>query len=136
MADDAPDDLTDDAAQPPSAVDPVIGMPDAASAKGIRRQIRRKETADEKSKRFWVALLADAQGRAEVWALLESDGWRAQSFEVMPTGFPSTEATWFKAGQREYGLWLYHKLCALAFDGVALMLEEHDARFVKPKAKR
>lgn len=136
LTDDPPDDFTDDAAAPARADDPAASMPNAASPRGIRRQIRRKETADEKSRRFWETMLADPVGRTEVWGLLEAAGWRAQAFEVTPTGFPSVEATWFKAGQREYGLWLYHKLSAIAPDGVRLMIEEHDPRFVKPKAKR
>lgn len=136
MTDEPPDDFTEDAAQPPRADDPIANMPDAANPRGIRRQVRKKETADEKASRFWIVALSDPIGRLEMWKLLEAAGWRTQAFEVGPNGFPQQNASWFKAGQREYGLWLYHKLMATARDGVLTMLEENDPRFAKPKGAR
>lgn len=107
--------------------------PDAADPDAIKKVRRRKARAEDEARAFWGRVLGDPVGRRELWGILEALKWRETPFQVGPNGFPQPEATWFQAGQREAGLRLYHKLVHHTREGVALMLDEHDPRFVDLK---
>lgn len=102
---------------------------DAGSLDGVRKQSKRRKRQESRVADFWKASLSDEVGRSQIWDLLTEGGAFQPPFAVGPTGFPQPEASWFKAGQQALVLGLYHRLLAYDFDGVKLMLSEHDPRF-------
>lgn len=121
MSDDAPD---DDAPKAPDRE-----AVDAASPEGVAAQRKSRKRKDNRSNVFWKSVLADETGRAEIWQLLNDGGAFTTPFQVGPNGFPQPEATWCRAGVRDFVLGLYQRLLAIDLEGVRLMLIEHDNRF-------
>ena len=115
---------------PPPAED---AQPNAADPKAVREQRRRAKRADDKATDFWRRVFADPVGRREMWQLLDELHTFETRFACGPNGFPQVEATWFHAGEQNFGLRLYHSWLRLDHEGVRLMHTEHDPRFQKSK---
>ncbi len=113
---------------------PESPNPNAATGKGVRRQKEKLKNQDQLVREFWKAVLADPIGRSEVWRILKTGGAFTAPFACGPTGFPQSEATFFKAGQQALVLGEYHRLLRLDFDGIKLMLDENDPEFKKMAA--
>jgi hypothetical protein len=128
MADDEPftEPLDDNADQDAAPVD--AGDPAAHRKRLTKAALRHRDI-----QRFWQGIFADPVGRAEMWQILQQLGTFDDRFGIGPTGFPQPEASWFHMGQRSYGLRLFQSWGALAREGVLLMQDEHDPRFVRPK---
>ncbi|MDE2107014.1 MAG: hypothetical protein KGL39_57940 [Patescibacteria group bacterium] len=110
---------------------------DAGSPEGVTKQRRAARKTVEKKSTFWKRMLADADGRAEIWALIAGDLHAFNTdFSVSPVGFPDPNAAWYRRGEQDAGLRLYHKLLELDPDGIKLMHDEHDARFKPVSRKR
>ena len=109
---------------------------DAASAKGIRKQKRAIRVKDEQKRAIYRQLFSTPAGRRVMWEILNDTNPFEALFVTGPNGFPQPEATWFRAGQREYGLRLYQSWQLLDRDGVNLMLDENDPRFIQAKKSR
>lgn len=135
MTDD-PDFPDDDPDAPDRVDDPAFDTPNAADPVSMRRRRERRTKAEMDKIRFWQGVFNTTAGRLAMWEILESTGWRETPFAVGPNGFPQPEATWFQAGERAFGLRLYHSWLKLARGGVITMLDEHDPRFADPKKKR
>lgn len=108
----------------------------------VRRERRKQQSDDdirrEQAETFWKQIFANPVGRREMWALLQQTHPFETRFACSPTGFPQPEATWFHAGEQDFGLRLYHSWMALDPEGVMSMQREFDPRFQKrdgPKRK-
>ena len=111
-------------------------IPDAASASGLRKSLRKKKSRDDQSREFWASVFSSPIGRQEMWKLLTEAHTFDTRFACGPSGFPQPEATWFHAGEQNFGLSLYHKLLALSPPGVLQMHIECDSRFIPTKPRR
>jgi len=111
-------------------------IPDAASATGLRKSQERARQQKDQSKEFWQAILDTPIGRLEVWKLLEDAHAFETRFACGPSGFPQPEATWFHAGEQDFGLRLYQKLLVVAPESVLQMHRENDNRFAIAKPRR
>ena len=112
---------------------------DASDERAYERKLTKIEQDRAEAQLFWQQALAHPIGRREIWRILDSAHPFETKFACGPNGFPQSEATWFHAGQQDFGLRLYHSLLLLNREGTLLMQDEHDPRFAKPtppKAKR
>ena len=112
---------------------------DSTDARAYARKLSKIEQDKAEAKLFWKQALAHPIGRREIWRILDAAHPFETKFACGPNGFPNEQATWFHAGQQEFGLRLYHSLLLLNREGVLLMQDENDSRFAKPappKAKR
>jgi hypothetical protein len=123
--------------QPPEPSDndaqPDTDFVDAASPIVHRRRLTKAALHHREVERFWQSVFADPVGRAEMWGILQNAGTFDDRFGVGPNGFPQPEASWFHMGARSLGLRLFLSWTVLAREGVAVMQNEHDPRFVRPK---
>lgn len=126
-----PDD--DDELEPLPSDQPTV---DAASVRTLRKRITKRELRQRESDGFWRLVLGSTVGRRELWGLLAAAHTFDTVFACGPTGFPQSEATWFKAGEQQFGLRLYQSWLRLSPELVALMHAENDVRFAQPKSKR
>ena len=106
---------------------------DAADIRSYRKQRNTAEFRKRQAQEFWQRVFADPIGRREMWGILQSAHTFEERFACGPSGFPQPEATWFEAGIQSYGQRLFQSWTVLDREGVFLMLDEHDPRFVKPK---
>lgn len=102
---------------------------DAGDPKAVKKRLSKAQLAKRESERFWRDVFATEVGRREMWALLRDTGALTVEFSCGPNGFPQPEATWFKTGQREFGLRLYRSWLRLDRDGVFAMHEDNDPDF-------
>lgn len=102
---------------------------DAGDPAAIERTRRRQREADKEAAKFWRGVLADPVGRREVWTLLQLAHVFETRFACGPTGFPQPEATWFHAGEQDFGLRLYRSLLRMDMEGVRIMHHEFDPDF-------
>lgn len=125
--DEQPADLSNEPAQPDT------GLVDAGSRRAHRKRLTQAALRDREIQRFWEGVFADPIGRLEMWRILDDAGTFDQRFGIGPSGFPQAEASWFNQGMRAFGLRLWQKWTSTAREGVLLMHDEHDPRFVRPK---
>ena len=104
---------------------------DAGSIQAVRKQRTRSRLQTKQSAAFWQRVLGTEVGRRELWRILASAGAFETPFACGPTGFPQPEATWFKAGQQEFGLRLFFSWQRLDPQGVLVMQQENDPRFAR-----
>lgn len=128
-------DEDDDIDQPEEDWTPTA-TDDAADPRAIKRRQKRVEIDRQNADKFWAAILADPIGRKEIWRLLQDCHAFEDRFACGPNGFPQPEATWFQAGEKAFGMRLYHSLAAIDRAGVLLMHDEHDSRFQRPGEAR
>ena len=110
------------------------GVDNAATRKGVRKQVERVKDDVRKYSDFWCAVLQTRNGREQVWNLLRD----AHTFETVfatSGGLPNEQATWFEAGKQHFGLGLYHKLLSVDPEGVIQMHKDFDTRLPKPLPK-
>lgn len=106
---------------------------DAGDPETHRKRLTKAALRDRDVRRFWEGVFANPVGRAQMWEILRQAGTFDDRFGVGPSGFPQPEASWFHMGARSLGLRLYQSWLALAREGVCLMQDEHDPRFMRPK---
>jgi hypothetical protein len=111
-------------------------IPDAASPSGLRKAERKSRQKKDQSAEFWKEILSTAIGRQEIWTLLSEAHAFETRFACGPSGFPQPDATWFHAGQQDFGLRLYQKLLAISPTDVLQMHREWDYRFIPSKPRR
>ena len=111
-------------------------IPSASSPTSLRKAERRSRQKKDQSAEFWKEILSTVVGRQEIWALLTEARTFETRFACGPSGFPQTEATWFHAGQQDFGLRLYQKLLAISPTDVLQMHKEWDYRFIPTKPRR
>ena len=105
--------------------------------KSVRRARDRQKREAQEEESFWRAVFNDRIGRRVMWRLLTEDcKGHSPPFACGPNGFPQPEATWFSAGQYAVGQLLWQRWRHMARDGVYLMEEEYDPRFMKLKPQR
>lgn len=117
--DDGLEDRPQDLPAQQSAVDPK-----ETKKREARKKVLAREDAD-----FIRRMLADPAGRRFMWGLLKDAGTFEEKYGFGPYGHPNREATWRYAGQKDFGLQLYHRLCALDRAGVLSLHDEFDSRF-------
>lgn len=122
--DDAPDDISDEELE-------KLTEFDAGDPAAVKRRERKATIKQRESERFWEYIFSLEVGRREMFKLLRDAKAFETEFACGPNGFPQPEATWFKAGQSDWGkrmrdTWLVNHL-----DAFALMLRENDSRFQK-----
>lgn len=114
---------------------------DAASLKTLRRQRDKRTIEEREGDAFWASVFASPVGRREMWRLLDDDCglFHANAFACGPNGFPQPEATWFRAGAKDFARRLFDRWEVLDFQGVYMMRVEHDqptfARAKRPAGK-
>jgi hypothetical protein len=106
----------------------------ASDAESYNEKISAKERCEKEAADFWKYVLSHPIGRREMWKILQAASTFEERFACGPNGFPQPEATWFKAGEQSLGLRLFLSWQIIDPAGVLLMQQEHDPRFVKPKA--
>jgi hypothetical protein len=107
--------------------------PDASNPESMRRQRRKVRRIEDRRADFWKRVMADPDGRLVIWELLEKCGVYQNRFGTTPSGFPAPDVTWFHLGQKDIGDHLYKMLLRVDRAAVALMHDEHDPEFAKPK---
>lgn len=110
-------------------------IPDAASAKSLKKSEERSRRRLEQSADFWQKIFDTQIGREEVWKILSECHTFETKFACGPSGYPQSEATWFHAGEQQLGLRLYHSWLIMCPEGVLQMHRENDNRF-PPQAKQ
>ena len=122
MADPDDDDREDrpqDLPEQQSAVDP----------KESRKRTNRKKLQAREDAEFVRRMLADPAGRRFVWGLIRDAGTFEEKYGFGPYGHPNTAASQFYAGQRDFGMRLYHRLAMLDRAGLLSLHDEFDPRF-------
>ncbi len=117
--DDGREDRPQDIPAQQSAVDPKD-----AKKRENRKKLQAREDAD-----FIRRALADPAGRRFFWGLFKDAGTFEEKYGFGPYGHPNDAATWRYAGQKDFGLQLYHRLCALDRAGILSLHDEFDTRF-------
>lgn len=104
-------------------------------AEKLVRNLQKREK--QQSASFWRAVFNSAEGRREMWRILNDDchGF-SPPFACGPNGAPQSEATWYQAGMYALGQRLYQRWLLVARDGVAKMHDENDPNFIKKKGYR
>jgi hypothetical protein len=129
------DDLTPDDTEPEAetAEADLDAQDNSADAPKIKKRLKRIEIEQRESDEFWRQAFASPTGRREMWAILKLAGLGEPRFSSGPNGFPHPEATWFRAGAQDVAQRLLDQWQARDFEGVYVMLCEHDPRFSKAK---
>lgn len=124
---------TGEESEDPAPVE-TVDLTDPTKYRRSRDKVKR-EAQEEES--FWRSVFNDKIGRRVMWQLLRDDchGF-SPPFACGPNGFPQPEATWFQAGQYAIGQRLYQRWRHAVREGVTLMEDENDPRFMPPKAER
>ena len=106
--------------------------------RGAERKSGRLRREQREALSFWRAVLETEVGRREMWRKLfaaESSHAFETRFLSGPSGVPDPSASWYSRGEQDLGLRLFHTLQGICPEGVLLMQQENDPRFVKPKRK-
>jgi hypothetical protein len=129
---DSPDDA-EEREEDPIPVE-TVDLTDPVKYRQSRDKVKR-EAQEEES--FWRSVFDSKIGRRVMWRLLQDDchGF-SPPFACGPNGFPQHDATWFQAGQYAIGQRLYQRWRHMVRDGVALMEDENDPRFMKARPER
>jgi hypothetical protein len=74
-----------------------------------------------------------------MWRIIAGTG-SCHAFETRfacgPNGFPDDRAAWYGRGEQDMGLRLYHEWMRRDPAAIALMHQENDVRFIKPRGRR
>lgn len=117
----------------PDATPALDDTPDATDPEAQKRAIRRRKKAEDERAEFWKRCLADPVGRMVLWEFFTDCGALGTTFAATPAGFPDPTATWFYLGRKDVGQRLYQTLMRHDRMAIALMHEEHDPLWAKPK---
>jgi hypothetical protein len=127
--------IDDDIGHPDSAVPP--SDPVARREYGRRRDRVRIEALEADA--FWTMVLGSEVGRREMWRIIAGSA-ACHAFETRfacgPNGFPDDRAAWYGRGEQDMGLRLYHEWMRRDPAAIALMHQENDVRFIKPRGRR
>lgn len=105
--------------------------------KSVRRARDRNKREVQEEESFWRAVLNDKVGRRVMYRFFtEQCHGHAPPFACGPNGFPNPQATWFQAGQYALGQYLHQRWMLQDPDGLKLMMDEHDPRFIQKQADR
>ena len=130
--------IDDDDPLEPDANEEIPEQPEdepdnAADGRKVKRRERRLDRERREGEEFWRGIFASEVGRREMWAILSASGIRAERFGAGPNGFPDPNATWFRLGVQTVARELLDNWQVKDFEGVHMMLREHDPRFAKAK---
>lgn len=105
---------------------------DASNPKQVRKAERKASRIATEDKEFMISVLRSALGRRFLWNMMVSAGGALPELPFMagPVGFPDTNATFYKMGQRDFALYLYRNWLQLDHQAVYMMHAENDPRFV------
>jgi len=121
----------DDATDLPMPGDPEPAFFDAGDPAAVGKRRRTAKIKEMETGRFWDQVFASEVGRREMYGLLRD----AKAFEVRfacgPNGFPQSEATWFQAGESDWGRRMADTWMVRHPAEFILMLQENDPRFKK-----
>lgn len=113
--------------------EPDVEIANAADPAQIAaRSQKQRETKNDAAK-FWNSVFATANGRREMWNILQESHAFEVRFACGPNGFPQPEATFFNAGESAFGLRLYQSWLLMEPEGVRAMHIENDSKWAKPK---
>ena len=112
-------DSDDVAVDVPSAVDPQ---------QPVKARRAASKAARERAE-FWGRALGTVEGRRQVYSLMSDAGAFETIFAVTPGGQPDPAATWFRAGQREFGQRLFLTVQQAAYALTYRMMAENDHRY-------
>jgi hypothetical protein len=104
---------------------------DAGEPTQVKRRERKAALQEREARQFWERIFATELGRREMFKLLRDCKAFETEFACGPNGFPQPEATWFKAGQSDWGRRMRETWLVQHTDAFALMLRENDPRFQK-----
>lgn len=107
-----------------------------AEVEGVQRRLTKAQLRAENIAGFWRRCLADPAGRDALWGVLVDAGTFGVVFSSTPAGFPDGNATFFHLGAKDLGDRIYRTLLLHDRAGVAVMHDEYDPQFTKPKPKR
>ena len=106
------------------------GIDNAADDTKIRARRRAAKFDEKREAEVWQRTLSEPVGRRAIWLLLQSaNTFGPFPFATGPNGFPQPEASWYTAGQRDFGLRLYHMLAKFDRIAVLQMHDENDSYF-------
>lgn len=117
--DDAPEDRPQDLPAVQSAVD----------RKEAEKRGSKKKLEARKRREWFAELLRDARAREFLWDILKASGAFEEKYGFGPYGQPNEQANFYYAGQKDFGLRLYHSWSQLDRAGVLAMLDEHHPHF-------
>lgn len=110
---------------------------DASSPTTLRESNRKQKREREESLAFWHGALSTPVGRRELWRnIVEAGHVFEDRFACGPNGAPQPQATWFQAGETSFARRIYLAWLRDHRDLVALMHDENDPNFAKPRARR
>lgn len=97
--------------------------PDAAE----KRAAAEKEAAQKAlaRKNFLTALMSRPEARAWLWEILDEFDTFRPRFGITPAGFPDPQGSWYRAGMRDAGWWLWTQLDDADPDLASMMRREH-----------
>jgi hypothetical protein len=120
-------------------VDRPEDVPEQQSAVATPRERRARESKVNKQLReereWFQAAIASPSGRKFLWGILNASGAFEERYGFGPHGHPNSEATWSYAGQKDFGLRLYHAWSVMDRAGVLSLLDEFHPLFPKPKGR-
>lgn len=122
-----PDDDDDPPEQRPEDLPDQVN---AADPKEHRKRRRKAAYVASQQERFLRKLLADPEGRAFLWGILEG----AHTFDLrwgFTPGGTNADGSWYFRGQQDLGLSLYHRWSVLDRAGVLAMMDEFHPGFKK-----
>ncbi len=117
--DDGREDRPQDIPAQQSAVDPK-----EAKKRTARKSLQAREDAD-----FIRRMLTEPGGRRFIWGLIKDSGAFEEKYGFGPYGHPNRDANLFYAGQRDFGMRLYHRLAVADRSGLLSLHDEFDPRF-------
>lgn len=96
-----------------------------------------KQFGERNTKEWFTEQLRNPIARQFFWDILKELGTFEEKYGFGPGGYTVNDhATWAYAGQKDFGLRLYHTWSCLDRAGVLGMLDEHHPQFPKPPAPR
>lgn len=122
------DDLEPDLPEIPIEEPPQF---DAGDPVQVGKRKRRLDIEAKESERFWQAVFGSKTGRREMYKLLRDCNAFGTNFACGPNGFPQPEATWFQAGQADWGRRMRETWLVRHTEEFAQMLRDHHPDFQK-----
>ena len=112
---------------------PPPDLPNAADATQTKKRRLTQKMREREDNEWWLAALRSEVGRRCLWSLLSDAHAFEERFACGPNGFPQPEATWFQAGEQNFGLKFYHRLLMRDPLAVSALHRENDPRFFGTK---
>jgi hypothetical protein len=104
---------------------------DAGDSAQVGKRNKKLDIQKREGDRFWQYIFSLKVGRREMFKLLQACKAFDTRFACGPNGFPQPEATWFQAGESEWGRRMRETWLVEHTENFARMLRENDPRFQK-----